>query len=321
VIEQHLNSLKRVLAYRKSPYPTKYLFSATTSSDDDNNDNVTVVTSNTMPALSDAAHHLALGMIVDPTHAIADTGATSILLTKGAPCLKKRRTSSPISAMLPDGGQIVSSHICDIRIPGLPTILTGHIMPDMTTASLFGIRILCKAGCKVIFDDEKCQVFYNNTDILLGFKDPASDLWTLPLLTDDSHRTSHGATSHLSSSPLFDDAPSEVASFSYHRTTKENNVKFMHQSLCNPPKASLLAAIRRSFLCGAPHLDLKSVAKYLPPSMATAKGHLKRPRKGIRSTTPKRPRILPVPASVPNILLHGLNKSSAVDDDDTSTTT
>jgi hypothetical protein len=104
VIEQHLNSLKRVLAYRKSPYPTKYLFLATTSSNDDVDDDITVVTSNTTPATD----HLALGMMVDPAHAIADTGATSIFLTRDAPCLNKRRTSSPISVMLPDGRKIVS---------------------------------------------------------------------------------------------------------------------------------------------------------------------------------------------------------------------
>jgi hypothetical protein len=49
--------------------------------------------------------------------------------------------------------------------------------------------------------------------------------------------------------------------------------------------------------------------------MATAKGHLKRPRKGIRSTTPKAPRILPVPASVPDALMPALDESSADQDD------
>jgi hypothetical protein len=53
-------------------------------------------------------------------------------------------------------------------------------MPDMTTASLFGIHILCKVGCKVLFDDNKCQVIYNSKVILTGYKDPASNLWTLP---------------------------------------------------------------------------------------------------------------------------------------------
>ena len=49
-------------------------------------------------------------------------------------------------------------------------------MPDMTTASLFGIRILCKAGCTVIFDDDKCQVLYNNIVIFTGKKDTVSNL-------------------------------------------------------------------------------------------------------------------------------------------------
>ncbi len=50
--------------------------------------------------------------------------------------------------------------------------------------------------------------------------------------------------------------------------------------------------------------------------MATAKGHLKRPKKGIRSTTPKRPHILTVPASVPDVLMPGLDESDADNDDD-----
>jgi hypothetical protein len=58
----------------------------------------------------------------------------------------------------------------------------GHIMPDMTSASLFGIRVLCKAGCMIVFDDNKCQVINNGKIILTGYKDPASNLWTLPIL-------------------------------------------------------------------------------------------------------------------------------------------
>jgi hypothetical protein len=53
-------------------------------------------------------------------------------------------------------------------------------MPDMTTALLFGIRVLCKAGCTVTFDEDKCQVLYYGSIILTGYKDPASNLWMLP---------------------------------------------------------------------------------------------------------------------------------------------
>jgi hypothetical protein len=71
--------------------------------------------------------------------------------------------------------------VCDINIPGLPTALTGHIVPSLTIASLIGIRPLCKTGCKVAFDNTKCNVIFKGNVILRGFKDPSTDLWTLPI--------------------------------------------------------------------------------------------------------------------------------------------
>jgi hypothetical protein len=46
-------------------------------------------------------------------------------------------------------------------------------------------------------------------------------------------------------------------------------------------------AINAGFLNSAPHLLAKNVHKYLTPSPATSKGHMKRPRNGARSMTPK----------------------------------
>ena len=114
-------------------------------------------------------------------HAIADTGATSIFIMDGIDVVNKRVATSPLTINLPDGKQVKSSHICDITIPGLPTILMGHIVPSLTVALLIGIRPLCKAGCKVIFDDKKCEVVFDNKVILRGHKDPSTDLWTLPI--------------------------------------------------------------------------------------------------------------------------------------------
>ncbi len=64
-------------------------------------------------------------------------------------------------------------------------------------------------------------------------------------------------------------------------------VKFAHQSLCNPKILTLLKAIQKGFLKGCLNISKKLIVKYLNPSPATAKGHMKRPRHGIRSTTPK----------------------------------
>ena len=79
----------------------------------------------------------------------------------------------------------------------------------------------------------------------------------------------------------------------------------MHQSLCNLPITSLIKAINIGFLNSTPHLNVKSVQKYLALSPTTSKGHMKHPRKGIRSTTPKPTRhnhlqvhLAPIPAPI-----------------------
>jgi hypothetical protein len=68
--------------------------------------------------------------------------------------------------------------MCDINIPGLPYRFIGHIIP---IASLFGIRVLTVVGCTVTFENNKCVFTFKGKEILHGYKDPCTDLWTLPL--------------------------------------------------------------------------------------------------------------------------------------------
>jgi hypothetical protein len=141
VVEQQLNSLTPVFAYYSKPsYPTQFVLTATIASDADND--ATMFTSNTSDSRTNEPHH-ALGMFAEPSLAVADTGAILLFLTKGTPCQNKQHAVNPITVTLPDGCKIKSTHICDVTIPGLPTVLMGQIMPDMTMASLFGIRFFC----------------------------------------------------------------------------------------------------------------------------------------------------------------------------------
>jgi hypothetical protein len=114
-------------------------------------------------------------------HAIADSGATQIFVMDGTPMINKRPTTNPLRVALADGCQVMSTHMCDIKIEGLPVTLTGHIIPNLSIASVFGIRVLTEAGCNVTFTKGDCVVKYNGNIILQGEKDPATDLWTLPL--------------------------------------------------------------------------------------------------------------------------------------------
>ncbi len=78
--------------------------------------------------------------------AIANMGATSIFKMEGADVDNKCPATVPLTINFPNGKRVQSTHVCDIWIPGLPTVLTGHIVPLLRIASLIGIRLLCKVG-------------------------------------------------------------------------------------------------------------------------------------------------------------------------------
>ena len=71
-------------------------------------------------------------------------------------------------------------------------------------------------------------------------------------------------------------------------STKESLIKYLHQALFSPAKATLIKAIKNNQFASWPGLTADAVKKYLPDSsLATDKGHMKRQKKGIRSTTVK----------------------------------
>ncbi len=95
-------------------------------------------------------------MMIKPTHAVAITDLTSVFIMEGTPCKNNRLLENHITISLHYGIRVsMLTHICDITIPDLLFTLMD------TMVSLLGIRVLCKAGCKVIFDD-KCQDIFNN---------------------------------------------------------------------------------------------------------------------------------------------------------------
>ncbi len=224
--------------------------------------------------------------------AVADTGAMSIFVMDGVDVENKQVATKPLTVNLPDGRKVKSMHVCDINIPGLPITLTGHIIPDLEIALLIGIRPLCKVGCKVSFDNEKCDVVYEGRVILRGYKDPSTDLWTLPI-TKEGMRTTPSQIDLPRPCPRIRRAQHpplaiyEGASFLHSVRTRANNVKFAHQSLCNPKISTLLKATQQGFLKGCLYISAKLINKYLNPSPATAEGHMKHPQHGIQSTTPK----------------------------------
>ncbi len=185
----------------------------------------------------------------------------------------------------------------------------------------------------MVFTDTACYVKYNGKFILSGTKDPSTVLWVLPLTPkaiNDSQRqlwTSQrdgdvqnitnlqnitnmpNITDVQNNTPTLQELAS-VAMFTHSVRTRANTVKFGHQAMCNPKIFSLLKALQKGFLKGCPNLSEDLVTIYLNPSPATAKGHMKRPKKGIRSTSKKSKTKdddvqhlpVPIPQVVPPIL-------------------
>jgi hypothetical protein len=176
------------------------------------------------------------------THmAIANTGATSIFIMEGTDMANRQVAQKPLTINLPNGNKVMSTHIYDINIQGLSTVLTEHIVPSLAIASLMGICPLCKAGCKVIFYKDECDFMFNGKVILRGYKDPTTNLWMLPIT--NMVCTTPEPTVMPQSSPCSSRAPHlpikasnvhsgvTLATFMHSVQTRAKAVKFAHQSL------------------------------------------------------------------------------------------
>ena len=65
---------------------------------------------------------------------IADMVATSIFIIEGTPCKNVRPVIRPLTINLRDGTKVMSTHTCNITIPGLPKVFVGHVEPKLTVA-------------------------------------------------------------------------------------------------------------------------------------------------------------------------------------------
>jgi hypothetical protein len=181
-----------------SPDPTQFINAVANASNDK-----TVCTSNCSPIsirpphkccyslLAEAArllfgtasHEFLNAITIAMTHAISNTGTTSIFMMDGVDVENKCVAKKPLVINLTDGWRIMLTYICNIPILRLPTILSGHIVPDLAPALLIRIPPLCKAGCRVIFDYNKCNVKYNGNVILQRFKDNSQRVEDRPSTT------------------------------------------------------------------------------------------------------------------------------------------
>jgi hypothetical protein len=65
---------------------------------------------------------------------------------EGTNMINKQCTTYPLKVALAYGRQVMSTHMCNIKIDSLLFALTGHIIPNLSIALLFGIWVLTEVG-------------------------------------------------------------------------------------------------------------------------------------------------------------------------------
>ena len=74
--------------------------------------------------------------------------------------------------------------------------------------------------------------------------------------------------------------------------TKPELEQWYHATLFSPVKQTLIQAIKKGYFATWPNLRSELINKYIPPSMATSKGHMHQTRKNLNSTKPQYPKTL-----------------------------
>jgi hypothetical protein len=101
-----------------SLYPTKSTIANIQCEDDD----VTIIISNTSSSTSNA-NFAGATFALNTKDAIADSRAIQIFIMEGTPVINKRISHFPLKVALTDGRELLSTHECNVKIAGLPTVL------------------------------------------------------------------------------------------------------------------------------------------------------------------------------------------------------
>ncbi|KAL7462118.1 hypothetical protein ACHAXS_005381 [Conticribra weissflogii] len=169
-------------------------------------------------------------------------------------------------------------HTCHLDIPWLPPQATeAHIVQGLAHTSLISIKQLCNHGCIVTNDALACRVYYNHCLVWIGQREPKTGLWVLPL-----QRKTPPSTISTTTSPT-----THSVNSAYTMTSKASLLCYLHQCAFSPTIVTWTKAIDNGQFISWPGLTSAAVRKYLPPSPANDKGHMKRTHQNIRSTKKK----------------------------------
>jgi hypothetical protein len=224
--------------------------------------------------------------------AIIDSGCTSHLVKSFTKCSNKTPTTQGVRVGIANGQVMTATHNATLHLPHLPVQLNSSackasVHPDLQK-SLISLGQLCDNGCDyVLLDKKHASIIQNGVTSIIGMRDPRNGMWLVdiepsgaPIILPNRH-------------PNYQ----HYANSAYEQKTKGALIDFLHRACFSPPISTWVQAIENNFFTTWPGLSAEAVQKFLPKSLATAKGHLKAAPKNLRSTSKTRPTLAPTDAN------------------------
>jgi hypothetical protein len=201
----------------------------------------------------------------------ADTGATAHYIKQADALVLQNLspTTTGPTVRLPNNTVMRPQLQGHLPITGIPKGSTkAHVFKDLQSASLLSVGQLCDSDCTAIFTKKDLNIFNRDNKVIIqGKRNNQDGLWDVHLTTQDTHPT------HTANAILHID-----------KRTRSDLAQYLHACAFSPTKYTFLQAIKNGHFQSWPGLTYDLIAKHLPPSIATSKGHMKQEFQNLRST-------------------------------------
>ena len=100
---------------------------------------------------------------------VVDTSAAAHFVVEGADETNIEKKKLPIRITLPNGSNILSTHTCCLKLPGIPQAAKkAQIVPGLANTTLLSVAMFCREEMTVNFDEKECRVQLKGKTILRG---------------------------------------------------------------------------------------------------------------------------------------------------------
>lgn len=163
---------------------------------------------------------------------IADTGCTSHFAFTGDNCIDVTPVQHGIIVGLPNNQRMQATHIEYLNLPSIPkSTRKYHIFPQMKNKVLLSIGQFCDTGYEARFTKHKFYVQKDNKLALEG--DRMIENGLLQIYTDKP--------TEVTSDPV------QQSNNVYDLQTREQIIKYLHQTAWSPIPETWIAAIEKGF--------------------------------------------------------------------------